>query len=113
MRLSVYSKSISVVLLLAFLSGCSLNPIWLIDHGYDWDPQRKKFPDTERNRRDTLASYKSFITREASGEKGDWIVTWKGIFEALSRSQDNAELYKRFIVEERRKHGLRELPFAQ
>lgn len=60
-----------------------------------------------------LASYSSFVRREASGEGGDWIVVWKGIFESLERSQDNAQFYKTFITRERRRHGLRELNFAR
>jgi hypothetical protein len=113
MRLSVHSESISAVLLLAFLSGCSLNPSWLLDSGYDWDPKRKRSLDTERNRRVSTQTYASYARREASGESGDWNATWKNIFKALEEGRDNPEFYKRFIIEERRKYGLRKLPFAR
>jgi hypothetical protein len=92
---------------------CSLNPSWLVHREYDWDSKRERFLDTPKNRTRYLGAYASYVRREAAGENGDWNLVWKKIFEALSRSQDNAELYKRFIIKERRIYGLRELPFSQ
>jgi hypothetical protein len=95
------------------LASCSLNPSWLVHREYDWDSKRERFLDTPKNRMRFLGAYSSYIRREAGGETSDWNLVWKKIFKALSHSQDNAELYKSFIISERRKHGLRELPFAR
>ena len=94
-------------------ASCSLNPSWLLDRPYDWDTKRERFPDTEKNRARHFRTYASHARREAAGVKLNWELVWRGIFTALEESNDRPDLYKDFIISERRKHGLPELSFAR
>ena len=104
---------ISIYALILLSCGCSLNPSWLLDREYDWDSKHSLFPDTPKNRDRALTTYASQISREAAGEPNDWVIGWKRVFEALNQSQENAQLYKDYIIQERRKFGLKELPFTE
>ena len=73
---------------------------------FDWDPQRKRMLDTEKNRKRYLSTYSQHVQNEAAGATKP---NWTAIFKTLDTSFDNPEVYKAFIITERRKAGLPEL----
>lgn len=98
---------LSALLLGLLLSSCATKPK---GPEFDWDPQRKRMLDTQKNRQRYLQTYMDHIMNEKAGEGKP---NWKNIFKTLDASFDNPEVYKAFIVTERRKAGLPELTFAK
>lgn len=98
---------LSALLLGLLLSACASKPK---GPAFDWDPQRKRMLDTEKNRERYLSTYIQHILHEKAG---DYKPNWKEIFKTLDTSFDNPGLYKSFIISERRKLGLPELTFVK
>ncbi len=99
--------SVSALLLALLISSCATKPK---GPEFDWNPQTKRMLDTKKNRQRYLQTYMDHVQNEAAGKsKPDW----KNIFKTLDASFDNPELYKAFIVTERRKAGLPELTFVK
>lgn len=108
------TKSLICLILSSFLASCSLSPAWILQpNPRDWDAKRKRFPDTERNRKASLSVYSNYIKREVEGEKHDWDARWKRIFDALDSSNDNPDFYKNYIIQTRRQANLPELSFIK
>lgn len=97
----------SALLLGLLLSSCATQPK---GPEFDWDKGRKRMLDTTKNRKRYMATYMEHIQHEAAG---DGKPNWKNIFKALDNNFDNPEVYKAFIVTERRKAGLPELTFVK
>lgn len=102
-----------VAILFVAQPGCSLNPAWLFDDYTDYDKKRGKMLDTRKNRQRSFDIYADHARREAAGENVDWELVWRGIFTALREGHDNPDVYTNFIISERRKYGLPDLPFAE
>lgn len=98
---------LSALILGLLLSSCATKPK---GPEFDWDKQRQRMLDTEKNRKRYMATYMDHIVHEKAGDsKPDW----KNVFKALDERFDNPEVYKAFIVTERRKAGLPELTFVK
>lgn len=98
---------LSTLLLGLLLSSCATQPK---GPEFDWDPQRKRMLDTQKNRKRYMQTYMEHIQHEAAKESKP---NWKTIFKTLDTNFDNPEVYKAFIVTERRKAGLSELTFVK
>lgn len=77
---------------------------------FDWDKQRQRMLDTKKNRVRYMQTYMDHIQHEKAGDAKP---NWKNIFKTLDTSFDNPEVYKAFIITERRKAGLPELTFVK
>lgn len=90
----------AVLLLCLTLASCASKPK---GPEFDWDPQRKRMLDTPKNRERYMGTYGGLIQSEVAGQAKP---NWKSVFSTLDKNFDNPEVYKAFIVTERRKAGL-------
>ena len=102
------------------LAGCfGIGGLLNTDPGYDIVTDESGewwFADTPRNWRDWTEIMAEYIQEEASGQRvtgglDSWNTRWLRIIRAVRESQENAEKYVRYIVENRRSAGLPELVF--
>ncbi len=102
------------------LAGCfGIGGLLNTDPGYDIvtdESGRRWFADTPRNWRDWTEIMDEYIQEEASGQRvtgglDSWNTRWLLTIKAVRESQENAEKYVRYIVENRRSAGLPELVF--
>lgn len=98
---------LSALLLGLLLSSCATKPK---GPEFDWDPQRKRMLDTEKNRERYIARHMELVQLEASGQAKP---NWKQVFMRLDGNFDNPEVYKALIITERRKAGLPELKLSK
>lgn len=98
--MKTFLSAIPLLLLSLMLASCATKPK---GPQFDWDPQRKRMLDTPKNRERYLGTYGSLIHAEAAGKDKP---NWSNVFKTLDKNFDNPEVYKAFIVTERRKAGL-------
>lgn len=98
---------LSAFLLCLVAASCATKPQ---GPAFDWDSQRKRMLDTEKNRERYLGTYDEHVRAEAAGQSKP---NWKNIFKTLDTNFDNPEIYKAHIITERRKAGLPELTFKK
>lgn len=101
------NKFLSALLLGLLLASCATKTK---GPEFDWDRGRKRMLDTDKNRKRYMTTYAEHIQHEAAG---DGKPNWKGIFKTLDASFDNPEIYKAFIITERRRLKLPELTFSK
>lgn len=100
-------RLLSALLLCLLAASCASKPK---GPEFDWDSQRKRMLDTQKNRKRYLGTYDEHIRNEAAGVTKP---NWKAIFKTLDTNFDNPEIYKAHIITERRKAGLPELTFKK